>query len=116
MVIQKLTKKLQESIKEYGINSVEVYNMCFLLSIEIDNKYQKNTLQNYCFTSIDALVKYIQINEINPSEVRWNRYAVNNGYLSSQTLGYIYGQGFNKLCKEIRKYIKKSEPKTPPIL
>lgn len=106
MVIENLKSKLKNAIEKYGINSEEAYYISFMLSIEIDNKYNKNTVQSYYTKSMQALIEYIQINEKNPSEVRWNHYAIKKGYLSSQTMGYIYGQGFNKLCKAIRKKLK----------
>ena len=106
--MNKLKSRLQHAIQKYGINSEEAYYISFMLSIEIDNKYHNNTIQSYYTNSMEALIEYMQMNEMNPSEARWNKYAVNNGYLSSQTMGYIYGQGFNKLCKEIRKKFKKN--------
>jgi len=106
MVISKLKRVLKYVIKKYGVGSKEAYHVSFMLSIELDNLRYKNTIQSYYNESIEALIKYMQVNEMNPSEVRWNHYAVKNGYLSSQTMGYIYGQGFNKLCKAIRKKIK----------
>lgn len=106
MVKAGLKEKLKDAIKQYGIESLEAYHISLMLSIEIDKIYHKNTIQSYYNDSFEALIKYIQINDINPSEVRWNHYAIKKGYLSSQTMGYIYGQGFNKLCKEIRKKLK----------
>lgn len=106
MVINELKKKLEYVIKEYGINSTEAYNVSTRIAIEIDKIYNKNTVQSYYNESLDALTNYIKENEINPSEVRWNKYAVENRYLSSETMGYIYGEGFNKLCKELRKELK----------
>lgn len=107
MVIDSLKNELEYVIQRYGINSIQAYNMAIRLSIEIDNKYNKDTLQYYYNDSFNALTKYIKVNENNPSEIRWNKYAIENNYLSSQTIGYIYGEGFNKLCKEIRKELKK---------
>lgn len=106
MVINKLKDELEYTIKKHGINSVQAYNMSVRLSIELDNLYNKKTIQSYYNHSFNALVKYIETNEINPNEVKWNRYAVENRYLSSETMGYIYGNGFNKLCKDIRKELR----------
>lgn len=106
MVIEELKNKLEYTIKKYGINSIQAYNMSIMLSIEIDKKYNKDTIQSYYSNSFNGLTEYIRENEMNPSEVRWNRYAIINDYLSSKTMGYIYGNGFNKLCKEIRKGLK----------
>lgn len=98
--------RLKYVIKKYGINSIQAYNMSVMLAIETDKKYNNKTIQSYYNNSFNALVKYIKVNEINPSENRWNKYAIKNNYLSSQSMGYIYGNGFNKLCKEIRKELK----------
>ncbi len=106
MVINKLKKELGYIIEKYGINSIQAYNMSVRISIELDKKINNDTLQCYYNESFEALIKYMKINEINPSETRWNRHAVKNKYLSSQAMGYIYGKGFNKLCKEIRKELK----------
>jgi len=107
MVINKLKKQLGYIIKKYGINSTQAYHMSVRISIELDRKNNSGTLQCYYNDSLEELIKYIRENENNPSEVRWNKYAITKGYLSSQTIGYIYGDGFNKLCKEIRKELKK---------
>lgn len=54
--------------------------------------------------SIIELEKYIKQNRKRPNENEWNKYALDNGLLSSESIGYICGIGFNKLC---RKMIKK---------
>ena len=73
----------------------------------IENEYcNKYTLQDCYNKSMIALTKYIENNEKNPNEIIWNKYAVENRYLSSKTLGYLGQIGFNKLCKEIRKSLK----------
>lgn len=107
MVTDELKRKLEYAIKKYGINSIEAYNISMRVAIEIDRKYNTNSIQSYYNNSFNALSKYIQINECNPSEPRWNKYAIKNNYLSSKTMGYIYGDGFNRLCKEIKKELKK---------
>ena len=106
MVIDELKAQLQYTINKYGINSIQAYNMSLMLSIELDSNYKPNTLQSYYNDSFIALTEYIKKSESNPNEAKWNKYAVNNDYLSSQTIGYIYGDGFNKLCKEIRKQLR----------
>ena len=106
MVINKLKNELEYVIKKYGINSIEAYNTSTRLSIEIDKIYNSRTVQSYYNDSINALIEYIRKNEFNPNEIKWNRYAVEKRYLSSETIGYIYGDGFNSLCKEIRKKLK----------
>lgn len=111
MVIDKLKKELGYIINKYGLNSTQAYNASLRILIELDSKSNKDTIQSYYNDSLDALIKYMKINEKNPSEVRWNKYAIENRYLSSQTMGYIYGNGFNKLCKEIRKELKDVQEK-----
>lgn len=106
MVINKLKKELGYIIEKHGINSIQAHNMSIRISIELDKKSKNDTVQCYYNDSLYALIKYIKMNEKNPSEVIWNKYSIKNGYLSSQTMGYIYGNGFNKLCKEIRKELK----------
>ena len=53
--------------------------------------------------TIEALEKYIKKTGKRPNEKIWNRYAIKNNYLSSETIGYICGIGFNKLCRNIIK-------------
>lgn len=57
--------------------------------------------------TIDALKKYIKENNKRPNEKQWNRFAIENNYLSSESIGYMCGIGFNKLCRKIIKEIKK---------
>jgi len=54
----------------------------------MDNKY---TVQLYYEKSIKELERYIKTSRMRPNEKAWNRYAVQNGYLSSETIGYICG-------------------------
>ena len=69
-------------------------------------KLKKCTIDSYK-NSKQELINYIYINDKNPSEKIWNEIAINKNLLSSKTLGYIEGAGFNKLCKNIRKNLKK---------
>ena len=113
MVKDSLKKELEKNIKEYGLQSEETYNTSVRIAFELENIYKsKKTIPSYYNKSIDALIEYIKNNEINPSEKRWNKYAIKNGYLSSQTIGYLDGAGFNKLCKRIRKKIEKGMKET----
>ena len=58
--------------------------------------------------SIEALEKYMEENKKKPSEKEWNQFAKKNNYLSSESIGYIVGTGFNKLCrKKIKEITKK---------
>lgn len=64
------------------------------------NKY---VVQFYYEISLKELERYIKTTRTRPNEKTWNRYAVQNGYLSSESIGYICGIGFNKLCRKIIK-------------
>ena len=65
--------------------------------------------KNYYDESIYALIEYMKNNEKNPSEKRWDKIAISNEYLSSKTIGYVSGIGFNKLCRNLRKQINKEK-------
>lgn len=69
-------------------------------------KNHNELIQMYNIT-IEALEKYIKENKKRPNEKTWNQYAIKNNYLSSETIGYFCGIGFNKLCRIIMKNIKK---------
>ena len=75
-------------------------------TIIVDKENNKN---DYYRESIDALINYMKNNEQNPSENRWDRYAIIKKHLSSKTLGYLSGIGFNTLCRNIRKQINKNK-------
>ncbi len=64
------------------------------------NKY---VVQFYYEISLKELERYIKTTRTRPNEKTWNRFAVQNGYLSSESIGYICGIGFNKLCRKIIK-------------
>lgn len=74
---------------------------------EINQK--ENETPNYYEKSLEALIEYMRNNEQNPSEKRWDEFAVYKKYLSSKTIGYMSGIGFNKLCRNLRKKINKSK-------
>lgn len=57
--------------------------------------------------TIEALKKYIKEKKKRPNEKEWNKYAIQNNYLCSESIGYICDIGFNKLCRKIIKEIKK---------
>ncbi len=107
MVIDKLKEELKNTIEKYGIDYKRSYKICKILAIENDKKYNSKALQNYYLDSIIQLIEYMKINKNNPSEKRWDRYAIKRRCLSSKTLGYMYEDGFNSLCREIRKDINK---------
>ena len=74
-------------------------------------KEQRNEkpMNHYYEESIEALTQYIRNNETNPSEKCWNHYAIHEKYLSSKTIGYLSGMGFNTLCRKKRKQINKEK-------
>lgn len=59
--------------------------------------------------SIKALTAYIENNKEVPTEKVWNRLAVGQDYLSSQTIGYLTGMKFPDLCKKIYKEVQKKK-------
>ena len=64
---------------------------------------QKDEFIEIYTKSMIELEKLIKKNKARPSEKAWNKYAIENGFLLSGTLGYISGIGFNKLCRQIIK-------------
>lgn len=89
--------KTSKNKKIYNINSIIVKK----------NKIQRK--KDYFEETINALIKYMEKNELNPNEKQWNNYAINRKYLSSKTIGYLSGIGFNTLCRKIRKQINKNK-------
>lgn len=76
---------------------------------EPSNTNNKIKKQDYYQESMDALVQYMKKHEQNPSEKRWNEYAICERYLSSQTIGYLNGIGFHTLCRKLRKEINQKK-------
>lgn len=109
MVVDKLKEELRNTIKKHGIDYKRSYRICKILAIENDKKYNSKALQNYYLESITKLIEYMKLNENNPSESTWNKQAIQKGCLSSKTLGYMYEDGFNTLCREIRKELNKKQ-------
>lgn len=74
-------------------------------------KYLRNSImkKDHYGESIHALIQYMEVHEQNPSEKRWNQYAITKQYLSSKTIGYISQIGFNTLCRKLRKEINKKK-------
>lgn len=71
-----------------------------MVTIMSNDKYE---VKLYYEKSLKALEKYIKKTKTRPNEKNWNKLAVQNGYLSSESIGYICGIGFNKLCRKIIK-------------
>ena len=57
--------------------------------------------------SMQALTKYIQEKRSLPTEKVWNKIAISENYLTSQTMGYLSGIKFPELCKKIYKETQK---------
>lgn len=79
---------------------------------EIKNKIKdekKEYKKDYYNESTNELIKYMKKHEKNPNEKQWDKYAIQNGYLSSKTIGYLSGIGFNTLCRNLRKQINKEK-------
>ena len=53
--------------------------------------------------SIQALQLYMNITKLIPSEKEWNRFAMGEKLLSSQSIQYLSQSGFNKLCRKLIK-------------
>lgn len=53
--------------------------------------------------SLEELRHFMKITGARPNTKTWNKYAIKNGYLLGETIGYISGKGFNLLCREIIK-------------
>ena len=71
----------------------------------LKNIIEKNEKTNYYKESINDLIEYMKKNEKNPNEKQWDKYAVQNKYLSSKTIGYLTEIGFNRFCRNLRKQI-----------
>lgn len=80
-----------------------------ILRNEGTNKRKRTKKVNYYQKSLNALISKMEKSETNPNEKKWDVYAVKNKYLSSKTLGYLSGIGFNKLCRKIRKEINQKK-------
>lgn len=93
----------EKKLFEYQ-NEKEAYHRINIIEGQTD--VQK---ENYYEESMNALVYYMENNEINPNEDRWNKYAINQKYLSSKTLGYLSGMGFNTLCRKMRKELNRKK-------
>ncbi len=81
--------------------------------VKIKNDCSSNSYQvmKYYRKSIFRLRRYIKsINNI-PSKAKWDKYAVKHKLLSSLTIGYLSGYGFNRLCRAMIKAIHKNNYK-----
>ena len=95
----------ENNMKEEYNNNEEAYDKQCI----IEQQEEKEQEINYYDVTIYALIQYMKKNEKNPSEKSWDRIATKDKYLSSKTIGYISGLGFNKLCRNLRKQINKDK-------
>ena len=99
-------EKLKNTIIKCGLESKETYHMSMRIGFELEYYFdRKKKIQTYYNKSLDGLIDYMKKDKTNPNENVWNHYALPKGYLSSKSIGYIYGDGFNTLCRRIRKGI-----------
>lgn len=92
--------RIEKIEKAYVVNDI----------IEKEEIHQlEETKKDYYEESIYALIEYMKNDEKNPNENRWNEIAISKKYLSSKTIGYISGMGFNTLCRKLRKQINKNK-------
>lgn len=89
MIISELRKKLHDSIKKFGLTSEKTYK----ISVELDEaivKYYENSSMLYFYErSIEGLKQYIKDNNKEPTISEWNKYAMENNYLSSESMKYM---------------------------
>lgn len=96
---------MQDKKKLLEYQKKEVYLKNTIIEKEKIEGYKKD----YYKETLDALIQYMENNEKNPSENRWDKYAIDKKYLSSKTMGYLSGIGFNTLCRKLRKEINKAK-------
>lgn len=59
--------------------------------------------------SMEKLKEYIKEENCMPNEKAWNCFAVEKNLLSSRSISYLSGVGFNTLCRKIMKQINKEK-------
>ena len=95
----------ENNVIEKRIKNEEAYD----INDVIEEQEEKKQRRNYYDETIYALIQYMKNNEKNPSEKKWDEVARKEEYLSSKTIGYVSGIGFNKLCRNLRKEINRSK-------
>ena len=58
---------------------------------------------------MEKLKEYLFKKNCMPSEKVWNRFAVEQNLLSSKTITYLSGIGFNKICRNMMKQINQNK-------
>lgn len=89
MIIDKLRKKLHNSIQKFGLASKEAYKASLELDEAIVEYYKNSPMLNYYEKSLEGLKQYIKDNNKEPDKKEWNKYAYENNYLSSESMRYI---------------------------
>lgn len=95
MVIGYLREKMYNCISKYGLESKQTYEASTCLDKEIAEYYKLHPMKYYYEKSIDGLKEYINKYNKKPSIKEWNKYARDNNYLSSESMGYIGNVKFN---------------------
>jgi len=70
-----------------------------------------NRMNEIYTISMEKLKEYLEANKGMPSEKEWNRFAVKNELLSSKTISFLSGMGFNTLCRKMMKQITHEKKK-----
>ena len=70
---------------------------------------RENKKKNIYEESIIGLKKYLEEEKKVPNETKWNAQAIEFGYLSSKSIGFLSGHGFNKLCRNLIKQINQEQ-------
>lgn len=86
----------------------KIYHRKCMIKTNIKSEKNENK-KDYYAESINALIEYMKKYEKNPNERQWDKYAIQNRYLSSKTIGYLSETGFNTLCRNLRKQINKQK-------
>ena len=86
----------------------KIYHRKCMIKTNIKSEKNENKIDYYA-ESINALIEYMKKYEKNPNERQWDKYAIQNRYLSSKTIGYLSETGFNTLCRNLRKQINKQK-------
>lgn len=89
MVINNLKEMLLSSIKKYNFNFKQSNELNIKLDKKISSYYEDSDMIYYYKISMEGLKKYISILGRNPDSKEWNKYAKENGFLSSESIKYI---------------------------
>lgn len=99
---------IKNNIYNYKIKSKKIYYRRGIIKNAMKVVKEKNR-KDYYTESVNALIEYMKRYEKNPNEKQWDKYAIQNEYLSSKTIGYLSEIGFNTFCRNLRKQINKEK-------